>query len=209
MGKIVKALRTVRVNERIKVPQVRLVDESGNMIGVVETRSALEQARDRGYDLVMVSPGSVPPVCRIMDYGKYKYEQSKKAKKAKKKQHVMHLKEIKLRPRIEEHDYRFKMNHARRFLEHYNKVKFSLIFRGREITHADIGLNLLNRVAEDLSDIAMVEAGPKKEGRTIMMVVCPKPGIRKATEEPKKEREEEDATHEEGGAITAKTEEDT
>jgi translation initiation factor IF-3 len=112
-----------------------------------------------------------------MDYGKFKYEQSKKAKKAKKKQHVMHVKEIKMRPKIETHDYGFKMNHARRFLEHGNKIKFSLIFRGREVTHPDIGLRILKQVAEDLAEIADVEVGPKKEGMTMMMVMFPKPGI--------------------------------
>jgi translation initiation factor IF-3 len=177
VGKIAKALKQTRVNERIRVSQVRLVDEEGEMLGIKPTKEALELAKERGFDLVEVSPGANPPVCRIMDYGKFKYEQSKKAKKAKKKQHIMHVKEIKMRPKIETHDYGFKMNHARRFLEHGNKVKFSLIFRGREVTHPDIGLRILKQVAEDLAEIADVEVGPKKEGMTMMMVMFPKPGI--------------------------------
>jgi translation initiation factor IF-3 len=183
VAKIAKATRAVRVNERIRVSQVRLVDENGEMLGVKATKEALEIARDRGFDLVEVSPNASPPVCRIMDYGKYKYEQSKKAKRARKKQHTMQVKEIKMRPKIEAHDYGFKMNHARKFLEHNNKVKFSLIFRGREVTHPDIGLNILKRVAEDLTEMATVEVGPKREGMTIMMVVCPKPGIGKTEED--------------------------
>ena len=160
------------------------------MIGVTSTREALEMARERGFDLVEVSPNAKPPVCRIMDYGKYKYEQSKKAKRAKKKQHVMHVKEIKMRPKIEPHDYSFKMNHARRFLEHGNKVKFSLLFRGREVTHPDIGLKILNRVAEELSDIATVEAAPKRERMSMIMVLCPRQTGKRDTEKSATEKSE-------------------
>ena len=209
MTEIAKGLRTVRINDRIRVPQVRLIDEDGNMVGITATKEALEIARDRGFDLVEVSPGASPPVCRIMDYGKYKYEQSKKAKRAKKKQHVMHVKEIKMRPKIETHDYGFKMNHARKFLEHNNKVKFSLIFRGREVTHPDIGLNILKRVAEELSEIATVEAGPKREGMTMMMVVCPKPGAVKETDKSEKVTEEGNATSEDGGEVQKEAQEST
>ena len=183
MGEINKGSKEVRINERIRVSQVRVVDENGQMVGVISTRDAIEKARERGLDLVEVSPAAVPPVCRIMDYGKYKYELSKKAKKAKRKQHVMHLKEIKMRPGIESHDYNFKMAHARRFLEELNKVKFSLIFRGREVTHLDIGMALFDRVAHDLAEIATIESGPRKEGMTIIMVVCPKPGLTKKSED--------------------------
>jgi translation initiation factor IF-3 len=206
---IAKGLRTIRINERIRVPQVRLIDEDGNMVGITNTREALETAREKGFDLVEVSPGASPPVCRIMDYGKYKYEQSKKAKRAKKKQHIMHVKEIKMRPKIETHDYGFKMNHARRFLEQNNKVKFSLIFRGREVTHPDIGLNILKRVAGELSEIATVEAGPKREGMAMMMVVCPKPGAVKDVDKKEKVMEEGNATHEDGGEVQEKAEEST
>jgi translation initiation factor IF-3 len=196
VGKIAKGAKTVRVNDRIRVPQVRLVDENGGMVGVTGIREALEIARERGYDLVEVSPNAKPPVCRIMDYGKYKYEQSKKAKRAKKKQHVMHIKEIKMRPKIEPHDYTFKMNHARRFLEESNKVKFSLLFRGREVTHPDIGLKILNRAAEELSDIATVESSPKRERMSMIMILCPRQVNKKDTER-SETRETEQVT--EGG----------
>jgi translation initiation factor IF-3 len=195
VGKINKGSKEVRINERIRVSQVRVVDENGQMVGVLSTRDAIEQARGRGFDLVEVSPAAVPPVCRIMDYGKYKYELSKKAKKAKRKQHVVHLKEIKMRPGIEAHDYNFKMNHARRFLEERDKIKFSLIFRGREVTHLDIGMALFDRVARDLAEIANIESGPRKEGMNVIMVLGPKPGLIKKPEEDSEEvAEEEDVT---------------
>jgi translation initiation factor IF-3 len=195
VGKINKGSKDVRVNERIRVSQVRVVDENGQMVGVLSTRDAIEQARGRGFDLVEVSPAAVPPVCRIMDYGKYKYELSKKAKKAKRKQHVVHLKEIKMRPGIEAHDYNFKMNHARRFLEERDKIKFSLIFRGREVTHLDIGMALFDRVARDLAEIANIESGPRKEGMNVIMVLGPKPGLIKKPEDDSEEvAEEEDVT---------------
>jgi translation initiation factor IF-3 len=195
VGKINKGSKEVRVNERIRVSQVRVVDENGQMVGVLSTRDAIEQARGRGFDLVEVSPAAVPPVCRVMDYGKYKYELSKKAKKAKRKQHVVHLKEIKMRPGIESHDYNFKMNHARRFLEEHDKVKFSLIFRGREVTHLDIGMALFDRVARDLAEIANIESGPRREGMNVIMVLGPKPGLIKKPEDDSEEiAEEEDVT---------------
>jgi len=195
VGKINKGSKEVRINERIRVSQVRVVDENGQMVGVLSTRDAIEQARGRGFDLVEVSPAAVPPVCRIMDYGKYKYELSKKAKKAKRKQHVVHLKEIKMRPGIEAHDYNFKMNHARRFLEERDKIKFSLIFRGREVTHLDIGMALFDRVARDLAEIANIESGPRKEGMNVIMVLGPKPGLIKKPEDDSEEvAEEEDVT---------------
>jgi translation initiation factor IF-3 len=196
VGKIKRTVsrskKDVRINERIRVPQVRLVDEEGQMLGVMSTRDAMQMASDKGFDLVMVSPNASPPVCRIMDYGKYKYEQSKKARRAKKKQHVVHVKEVKMRPGIEQHDYDFKMNHARRFLENNDKVKFSLIFRGREVTHLDIGQRVMERVAKDLEKIANVEIKPKREGHALIMIVSPKPGIRKPESETKESREEEE-----------------
>lgn len=177
-----------------------MVDESGEMLGIKPVREALEIAHERGFDLVEVSPGASPPVCRIMDYGKYKYELSKKAKKAKKKQHMMQVKEIKMRPKIETHDYGFKLDHARRFLEHGNKVKFSLIFRGREVTHPDIGLRILKQVVEDLSDIADVEVGPKKEGMTMMMVMFQKPGLKRHDEDETVAKAGKEKVTEEGNA---------
>ena len=191
MGKIIKGTKDVRINERIRVSQVRVIDENGQMVGVMSTREAVEKAREKGFDLVEVSPGGVPPVCRVMDYGKYKYEQSKKAKKAKRRQHVVHVKEIKMRPGIDTHDYQFKMNHARRFLEGHDRVKFILIFRGREVTHLDIGMSLLQKVAQDLSEIATVEAPPRKEGMSVIMVLSPKPGAVKKTDDDTEEVMEE------------------
>src|SRR5678816_998960 len=127
----------VRVNERIRVPQVRVIGDDGQQVGVLATREALAMAQARGLDLVEVSPTARPPVCRIMDYGKFKYEQNRRAPKAKKKQHVTQIKEIKMRPKIEGHDYSFKMDHAREFLGERNKVKFTVTFRGREIAHQE------------------------------------------------------------------------
>jgi translation initiation factor IF-3 len=164
-----------RVNERIRVPQVRLIGDDGSQIGVIAVREALTMAQSKGLDLVEVSPTSRPPVCRIMDYGKFKYEQSRKARKAKKKQHVVHLKEIKMRPKIEDHDYGFKMDHARGFLDDRNKVKFTVMFRGREMAHQEIGHRLIQQIARDLADIATVELPARSEGRTLTMVLQPKP----------------------------------
>ncbi len=165
----------VRINERIRVPQVRVIGEDGSQVGVVATRDALAMAQSKGLDLVEVSPTARPPVCRIMDYGKYKYEQNRRARKAKKNQHVMHLKEIKMRPKIDDHDYGFKMDHARAFLADRDKVKFTITFRGREMAHQEIGQALVQRIIAELAEIATVEQPARSEGRTLTMVVMPKP----------------------------------
>jgi translation initiation factor IF-3 len=165
----------VRINERIRVPQVRVIADDGSQLGVVATRDALAMAQARGLDLVEVSPTARPPVCRIMDYGKYKYEQNRRARKAKKNQHVMHLKEIKMRPKIDDHDYGFKMDHARAFLGDRDKVKFTITFRGREMAHQEIGQALIQRIIADLTEIAQVEQNARSEGRTLTMVVMPRP----------------------------------
>jgi translation initiation factor IF-3 len=140
----------------------------------MDTDKAQEIAASEGLDLVEVAPDSKPPVCRIMDFGKYKYQQSKKAKDARKRQHVMHLKEIKVRPKIDEHDYQFKLRNARKFLEHHDKVKVTMIFRGRERIHIELGEKVLNRMTEDLSDVSQVEQGPKIEGRDLIVTYIPK-----------------------------------
>ena len=140
----------------------------------MDSKEALAKAESEGLDLVEVSPDAKPPVCRIMDYGKYKYEQAKRDRRAKKRQHVVQLKEVKLRPKIEDHDYNFKMNNARRFLEQKNKVRFTVIFRGRELSHPELGMKLLHEMAERLNDIGQVESPPRFEGRLIVMVVAPK-----------------------------------
>lgn len=135
---------------------------------------AIEQARERGLDLVAVSPDASPPVCKIMDYGKYKYQLSKKEKITKKKQHIIHVKEIRLRPKIEEHDFNFKTNHARKFLEKGNKVKASVLFRGRELSHTEFAKTLLEKMAAELDDIAKIERAPMMEGRMMIMYLIKK-----------------------------------
>jgi translation initiation factor IF-3 len=164
----------VRVNERIRVPQVRVIADDGAQVGVLAVREALALAQSKGLDLVEVSPTARPPVCRIMDYGKFKYEQNRRARKAKKKQHQMQLKEIKMRPKIEEHDYSFKIEHARQFLQSRDKVKVTITFRGREMAHQDIGYKLIQKVIEALTEVSTVESNPRSEGRTLSAVLMPK-----------------------------------
>ena len=165
----------VRANERIRVPQVRVVDAEGAQIGIMDTRDALALAREKGLDLVEVSPTARPPVCRVMDFGKYKYEESKKQRVAKRKQHSFQIKEVKLRPKIETHDYAFKVANARKFLEQHHKVKLTIMFRGREMAHPELGQRLLARVIEALVDFGTVEHSPRQEGRFLTTVVSPKP----------------------------------
>jgi translation initiation factor IF-3 len=152
---------------------VRVIGDDGEQLGVLATRDALAKARELGLDLVEVSPTSRPPVCRIMDFGKYKYEQAKKARVSRKRQHQVALKEIKLRPKIEKHDYEFKKRHILEFLDHGDKVKITLMFRGREMAHADLGRKLLEQLAEDLKEMAKVEAPPRQEGRTMILLLAP------------------------------------
>lgn len=153
---------------------MRLITEDGEQVGIMPIEQALALAEDRGLDLVEVAPNARPPVCRVMDYGKYKYEEARKARKAKKKQHTVQIKEVKLRPGIEEHDFEFKVRHARRFLEEGNKVKATMMFRGRQITHAEIGRDVLLRVAGVLEDLAKIESHPSIEGRNMTMILAPK-----------------------------------
>ncbi|MDP6419139.1 MAG: translation initiation factor IF-3 [Candidatus Krumholzibacteria bacterium] len=178
----------LRVNTRIRISEVRLVDEEGNQLGVIATSVALDMARSRGLDLVEVSPNARPPVCRIMEYGKYKYEQSKKAKLARQKQklHQAALKEVQFRPKTDEHDYRFKVRNILRFLGHRDKVKVVLRFRGRELSHMEFGMKTMERILDDLKDLAIVEHPPKQEGRNVVMILGPIPeaeGGRKATKD--------------------------
>ena len=174
----------VRVNERIRVPQVRVIGDDGEQVGVLPVREALSLAQSKGLDLVEVSPTARPPVCRIMDYGKFKYEQNRRARKAKKNQHQMQLKEIKIRPKIEDHDFAFKLTHARQFLEARDKVKITLMFRGREMAHQEIGYRLVQKLIAELADVSTVESSPRSEGRfltAVLMPKAPKPGAEKAT----------------------------
>ena len=152
---------------------MRLIGAEGEQIGVVDIQEALRQAGEIGLDLVEISPNAEPPVCKILDYGKYKYEMQKKAAEARKKQKVIDVKEIKLRPTIEEHDYAVKMRSARRFIEEGDKVKVTLRFRGREMAHLDLGMKVMNRFREELSDIAKIESEPKMEGKQAMMLLSP------------------------------------
>ncbi len=163
----------IRVNQRIRVPEVRVVNEDGQQLGIMSTDAARDIAARIGLDLVEISPNGQPPVCKIMDYGKYKYELKKKASVAKKSQHQSQVKEVKLRPRIDEHDLSFKVNNARRFLIDGDKVKCTVMFRGREIVHTQIGRDLLEQVQERLSEVAKPETRPQMEGRTLSMIFAP------------------------------------
>lgn len=165
--------RGPRINERIGVREVRVVTDDGEQLGVLPTREALAKARELGLDLVEVAPNSRPPVCRVMDFGRYKYEQSKKSKQARKKQHQVKIKEIKMRPKIETHDYEFKKKHIIEFLEEGEKVKVTLQFRGREMAHTDLGRKILDRLAKELVEIAKVESAPRQEGRIMVMMLMP------------------------------------
>ncbi|HLG88901.1 MAG TPA: translation initiation factor IF-3 [Alphaproteobacteria bacterium] len=162
------------MNFEINVPNVRLVGADGEMIGVVSTREALAAAEDAGLDLVEISPNADPPVCKILDFGKFKYEQQKKKNEARKKQRVIEVKEIKLRPNIDDHDYDVKMRSATNFLEEGDKVKVTMRFRGREMMHQELGMNVLMRVKDQLDPLAKVEQTPQLEGRQMTMVLAPK-----------------------------------
>ena len=163
-----------RINDEIRVPQVRLIDDRGEMIGVMSAREALIRAYDVGLDLVEISPNAVPPVCKILDYGKYKYEQQKKANEARKKQKVVEIKEIKVRPNIDDHDYDVKMKQMKNFIGEGDKVKGTLRFRGREMAHQELGVKVLERIRNDLIELVRVEQMPKLENRQMVMVVAPK-----------------------------------
>jgi translation initiation factor IF-3 len=162
------------VNEEIRVPQVRLIDAEGEMIGVLPIRDALARAAEAGLDLLEISPNAVPPVCKLTDFGKFKYEQQKKKNEAKKKQKVIEIKEIKMRPNIDDHDYGVKMRAMVAFLEEGDKVKVTLRFRGREMAHMDLGAKVLERVRTELDEKAKVESMPRVEGRQMVMVLTPK-----------------------------------
>lgn len=169
--------RDQRTNRRIRAREVRVVGPEGEQLGVLTIEQALERAQSSGMDLVEVNPMAKPPVCKIMDYGKFKYEEKKRASEAKKKQVVVHLKEVKLRPKTEEHDYEFKVRNMRRFLEEGNKAKVVIQFRGREITHREQGTAILEDVSKDLKDVAVIEQAPRMEGRLMFMILAPTPKV--------------------------------
>jgi translation initiation factor IF-3 len=168
--------KEARVNEQIRVPKIRLIGADGEMVGVVTVREALDLAREAGLDLVEVSPGAEPPVCKILDYGKYKYMQQKRANEARKKQKIIQIKEIKLRPTIDDHDLDVKLRSVEKFLAEGDKVKMTLRFRGREMSHQELGLKLLNEIKERLADHIKVDHEPRLEGRQMIMIVSPAKG---------------------------------
>lgn len=163
----------MNVNETIRAKEVRLIDSNGDQLGVKSRTEALQIAQTRELDLVLVAPGAKPPVCRIMDYGKYRFEQQKKEKEARKKQRVINVKEVRFSPGIGEHDFNTKLKQAHKFLEKGDKVKASVRFRGRAITHKDLGREVLNRLADELKDVAVVESKAKMEGRQMFMMLAP------------------------------------
>lgn len=164
---------TININEKVKAREVRLIDDEGKQFGVVPTFDALKLARERGLDLVEVSPKATPPVCKIMDYGKFKYQLAKKAQEAKKKQTVIQLKEMKLGLKIEEHDLMFKIKHVRDFLDEGCKVKIIIMFKGREVLHVDMGDKIAQKMIESIKDVGELEQKPKFDGRNIVMVFAP------------------------------------
>ena len=169
----------VRVNERIRVREVRVIDDTGTQLGIMAPQEGLRIAREKGLDLVEISATAQPPVCRIMDFGKYQYEQQKRARSARKHQKTIELKEIKFRPKVDEHDYQFKKKHIERFLADGDKVKATIFFRGRENAHPEIGRRVLERLVEELREVAMAETEPNKEGNQMHTILAPRPGVKK------------------------------
>jgi translation initiation factor IF-3 len=163
-----------QINEKIRFPQIRVIDADGSQLGVIASEEGRRLAEEKGLDLVLVSDKSEPPVCKIMDYGKFKYEKEKKEREAKKKQHNADVKEVKMRYKIDNHDYQVRVNSARRFLQSGDKVKATVTFRGREIQHTNLAEDLLKRMAEDLQEVAELQQAPKREGRNMMMLLSPK-----------------------------------
>ena len=163
------------MNERIRVREIRVIDDTGQQLGIMPPQQALVIARQRGLDLVEVAPSAVPPVCRIMDFGKYQYQEQKRAREAKKHQKIIDVKEIKFRPKVDEHDYQFKKKHIERFLNDGDKVKATVFFRGREIAHPEIGRRILERLVEELGDLAIIEAPPRLEGNQMHTIFGRRP----------------------------------
>lgn len=169
-------IKDLRINEEIRAREVRVVGSDNEQLGVMSSREALALAQERHLDLVEISPTARPPVCRLMDYGKYKYEQAKRDRESRKKQKVVSVKELKMRPNIEDHDFDVKVKNARRFLDEGDKVKCTMVFRGREIVHASLAQQTLRKLAELVSDVGAVERMPKVEGRAMIMILSPKKG---------------------------------
>jgi translation initiation factor IF-3 len=192
-----------RINERIRVPEVRLIGDDGSQIGVIKTDEALRIARDRDLDLVEVAPDARPPVCRVLDYSKYKYEQEQKQKQARKHQQQITVREIKFRPKIAQHDYDTKKGHVERFLRHQDKVKVTIMFRGREVTHPERGEMILTRLADELAELAVVEQRPIQDGRNMTMMLAP---AKAAGSDAKPAKAEAEASGSDGGDKSARPE---
>ncbi|NNE44589.1 MAG: translation initiation factor IF-3 [Gemmatimonadetes bacterium] len=184
--------KELRVNDKIRISPIRVVSEDGEQLGIMTADEGRALARERGLDLVEVAATSRPPVCRIMDFGKFKYEQNKKDRKAKSRQHGQQLKEVKFRPKIEKHDLEVKVRNARRFLEEHHKVKVTMNFRGREVTHSEIGRDILKRVAALLEDVSQVESPPRIEGRHMIMLLSPKSAAGGQKKQPKGDKPKAD-----------------
>jgi translation initiation factor IF-3 len=165
--------RRLRVNEMIRVKEVRLIDPEGKQLGIMSIEEARQVAEDYGLDLVEVAPDSRPPVCKIMDYGRWRYQQAKRSQEARRRQHIIQVKEVKLRPKTDEHDFQFKLRHIRRFLSSGNKAKVTVVFRGREMEHPERGEAILERVAQEVQDVGRIEQLPRFEGRGMSMVLAP------------------------------------
>ena len=168
----------MRTNERIRVREIRVIDDNGQQLGIMPPQQALALARQKGLDLVEISATAVPPVCRIMDFGKYQYQEQKRAREARKHQKVIDVKEIKFRPKVDEHDYQFKKKHIERFLADGDKVKATIFFRGREMAHPEIGQRILERLIDELVDIAVAENSPRQEGNQMHTILSKKPGAK-------------------------------
>ena len=165
----------VRTNERIRVREIRVIDDAGQQLGIMPPPQALALAKQKGLDLVEISPTAVPPVCRIMDFGKYQYQEQKRAREARRHQKIIEVKEIKFRPKVDEHDYQFKKKHIERFLEEGDKVKVTIFFRGREMAHPDIGRRILERLVQELSGLAIAESMPRMEGNQMHTILSRRP----------------------------------
>jgi len=173
-----------RINERIRVREVRVIDDTGQQLGIMPPQQALTIARQKGLDLVEVSATAVPPVCRIMDFGRYQYLEQKRARQAKKHQKTIEIKEIKFRPKVDEHDYQFKRKHIERFLTEGDKVKATVFFRGREMAHPEYGRRILERLLADLADVAIAETMPRQEGNQMSTILAARPGLKKPAAAP-------------------------
>ncbi|PYE55255.1 translation initiation factor 3 (bIF-3) [Deinococcus yavapaiensis KR-236] len=179
---VINIAKEHKVNEQIRVRQVRLIDDEGGQVGIIDTREAIAMARQKNLDLVMVGPTAVPPVCKLMDYGRFRYEQQQNEKENRKRARAQEVKSIKFRVKIDDNDFTTKTNHVRRFLEEGHKVKVTIMFRGRERTHPELGEKILHRVADTLADIGTPESNPSMMGMDMNMIMAPKPGVVKKSE---------------------------